>query len=647
MATPLNVLPESAVQEDTHAGYRTDSSDGPSFAELCKAIGYDSDSDSDDNYGKGFSYVAYPFLKSTDLAFSSPPSSWSTASARLKRTWDDKSDSNNEPSQKRPRRGQPSPQQRCLPHHSDDKFLNFCRRSETAFVDKTQVKKFDRHFGSLAVVTRDPRSIPRHSQHLCLFIDLADVSNSILDVAEMFLSTCAKQLQLRQPERFFKDENDNVFARLFELVASRGYTLFVAIDNYDVPLLHPTTPDTLASAGDIARIVDDYVWRPLLAGSDIIDKLLVAGAFPVKYPALESMDLESLPGFQLSCGFTEQETLDLAWSVLGTTPDMAEVQHSCGGYTFSATQPDHVAAHPLLHPQRVINQLSSLSSQHLHPDDAEDVSYRLLSNILRLPPSANVPGAVTPEDLIELLAAGAVENNERVTTLPFNAAALTLYHAGTLRVANSAALSQMYAAVDTDFTERYDLGTEFDAKLRGFSLSDNTTLLATVLSRILQDLSQASFGRRYEPTIHGVLELVLRSVVARSDKEVDPSILPATKRIIKVPGFPINLEDVWELSTLSLLGIWRAAYPNEGDTPTVEALRALHEELVQDNEEELLARPCAVWSSSLQAMEMRLVGDFFDAKPEYPQFLAVGGARVLLRQWPRVSVPIPNDSYNL
>ncbi|KAJ7091914.1 hypothetical protein B0H15DRAFT_180402 [Mycena belliarum] len=690
MATPLSAFPESAVQEDAHTGYRTDSGDGPLFAELCKAIGYDSDSDSDDS----------------EFYFSSTPSSWSTGSARSKRTWDDKSDSNNEPSQKRPRRGQPSPVsshsslQRCLPRHLDDAFLNFCRRPGTAFVDKTQcirqipnkfrslllrpprfgktvflstlmdyydvcrVRTFDRHFGSLAVVTRDPQSIPGHSQHLCLFIDLADVgvysdtaiANSILRVAKMFLFTYASELQVRAPSGFFKDENDDVFARLFELVASRGYTLFVAIDNYDVPLMHPTTHDTLASVGDIERTVDEYVWRPLLAGSHVIDKLLVAGAFPVKYPALESMDLKSLPGFQLSCGFTEQETLDLARSVLGITPDMAEIQRSCGGYIFSATEPDRAAAQPLLHPQRVINRLSSLSSQHLHPDDAEDVSYHLLSDILRLRlvPSSNVPGAVTPEDLIGLLAAGAVENNERDTTLPFNAAALTLYHAGaltydhqmanTLRVANDAVLSQMYAAVRADFTERYDLGTEFGAKLRGHSFSDNTTLLATVLSRILQDLSQVSFGRRYEPTIHGFLELVLRSAVAWSDTKVDPSILPAIKRIIKVPGFPINLEDVWELSTLTLQGIWRAAYPNDGDTPTVEALRTLHKELVQDDEEQLLARPCAVWSSSLHAMEMRLVGDFFDAEPEYPQFLAVGGARVLLRQRPRDSAPIPNDS---
>jgi hypothetical protein len=53
-------------------------------------------------------------------------------------------------------------------------------------------------------------------------------------------------------------------------------------------------------------------------------------------------------------------------------------------------------------------------------------------------------------------------------------------------------------------------------------------------------------------------------------------------------------------------------------------------------EDDLLARPYAEWSPALNAMETVLVGSFLLSElPESPQFLAVGGARILLRRRPR------------
>jgi hypothetical protein len=88
---------------------------------------------------------------------------------------------------------------------------------------------------------------------------------------------------------------------------------------------------------------------------------------------------------------------------------------------------------------------------------------------------------------------------------------------------------------------------------------------------------------------------------------------------------------VWELKTLTLLGMWQATNRND-DEPTVEALQTLHEELVRLDDETLLAQPYRVWSPTLNAMETVLVGSFLDPEPENPQFLAVGGARILMRQ---------------
>jgi hypothetical protein len=77
--------------------------------------------------------------------------------------------------------------------------------------------------------------------------------------------------------------------------------------------------------------------------------------------------------------------------------------------------------------------------------------------------------------------------------------------------------------------------------------------------------------------------------------------------------------------------MWQATNQND-DEPTVEALQTLHEELVRLDDEVLLAQPYRVWSPTLNAMETVLVGSFLDPEPENPQFLAVGGARILMRQ---------------
>jgi hypothetical protein len=87
----------------------------------------------------------------------------------------------------------------------------------------------------------------------------------------------------------------------------------------------------------------------------------------------------------------------------------------------------------------------------------------------------------------------------------------------------------------------------------------------------------------------------------------------------------------WELRTLTLRGLWRAANPNDTE-PSAEALRTLHEELAQDDEERLLARPYIEWSPVRNAAETVLVRSFVEAELDVPLFVAVGGAHVLTRR---------------
>ncbi|KAJ7091922.1 hypothetical protein B0H15DRAFT_948116 [Mycena belliarum] len=500
----------------------------------------------------------------------------------------------------------------------------------------------------------DPDSTPQHSQHLCLCFNLSVVNvdmdtrvftshlpNRIRRVLVDFLVEYAKELQLSDPIGFLRYRDENMFAKVFGLVKAQGYTLFVGIDDYDAPVrnravAHRTAlgHDTFASVSDIMRLLDIHFWRPLLAGADIIEKLFVTGTLAVTYPALDELRFDSIPGLQLSCGFTEQEILDFSQSVLHSTPTVSELQRSCGGYIFPATEADRAAAQPLFHPELAMAQISLLYPKL---PIADDPAFSILSDILKLlPEMPDVPGAVSLAALIDLLAAGAVQVDETndETNAGFNSARVAwndLYHAGgltydsqlvnTLRITNTRALSVIHAAVDSAFAAWHDLDLRlcFRTLSTRYIMSGEPESFVELFSQVLCDLGRASFGRRHEPTMHGVLELVMRNKHTTGIKMADPIIFPVPGNLVRVTGQLANVTHIWEPKTLTLQGMWRAANPNE-DTPTVEALRTLHEEILKDNEEELLARPCMVWSSSIQAMEMRLVGDCLDPQPE-PQGL--------------------------
>ncbi|KAJ7746909.1 hypothetical protein DFH07DRAFT_776199 [Mycena maculata] len=237
--------------------------------------------------------------------------------------------------------------------------------------------QFNEHFRSLTM-TGTPDSIPNHNQHLCLSFgfssvhtesDITKLASNLKSEIELtlglFLIQYATELKVSDPDTVITHEDDRLPA-VFKLVRARGYTLFVGVDDYDAlarSQSHSTNTSFLG-VQDVQRLLDSCFWAPLLAASDIIDKLLITGILPVDSPALESLRLLGLSdagSLQLSCGFTEQETLDFARSVLDEAIDMAEFRQSCGEYVFSSHHPPDDPPQPVLHPQRAIARISELA----------------------------------------------------------------------------------------------------------------------------------------------------------------------------------------------------------------------------------------------------------------------------------------------
>jgi len=223
----------------------------------------------------------------------------------------------------------------------------------------------------------------------------------------------------------------------------------------------------------------------------------------------------------------------------------------------------------------------------------------------------------------------------------YHAGALTYdrQSAGTLRVANSAVLSLIHSRVDTVFAERHQLGSFLTTWFK-YNMQNNPQPFLDLMSQVLHDLTLRSLGKKREPDLRGVFELGMQRA-ALPHRPVDPLILlPPDVARVEIPAYPDGVH-VWELKTLTLRGMWLGANPNE-DEPTVEDLRTLHEELVCLDDEELLARPYRTWSATHNATETVSVESFFDPEPEVPQFVAVGGARILRRD----SVFYPLDQFD-
>ncbi|KAJ7782306.1 hypothetical protein DFH07DRAFT_318981 [Mycena maculata] len=253
----------------------------------------------------------------------------------------------------------------------------------THFYDVHGAEQFTEHFGPLAVATEAPHAIPRHSQHLSMSFALSDInvhvgakefaarlSSNFYTKLQLFLVKYATELKLCAPETYLADDGGDVFRKVFDVVKASGHTLFLSIDAYDAPLLsgslaslhYPTIHQKFVSPQDIKHLLDTCLWGPLLAGSDVIDKLFVAGTLSLQSPALRKLHL-SVPDLPLCCGFTEQEALQFARSILDEkTPEKADLHRSYGDYLF----PSHAAGtdfdEPVLHPQRLISRISEISS---------------------------------------------------------------------------------------------------------------------------------------------------------------------------------------------------------------------------------------------------------------------------------------------
>ncbi|KAJ6617553.1 hypothetical protein B0H10DRAFT_2218491 [Mycena sp. CBHHK59/15] len=533
------------------------------------------------------------------------------------------------------------------------------------YYDVHEAGRFLKHFGPLAVVTANPETSD-HSQYLCLsfhwsnpylLLDAAELATvlrgRIALVLQLFVIKYAKELQVADSDEFVQSHRDDLFGAVFDLVKMSGYRLFVGVDDYDAParnrffapLHYPRMHESFASQGELDRLMDTFFWAPLRAGSDVIDKLFVTGTFFMESPALQNLQMLNLTvcsSLQTCCGFTDQEALEFARSTTEEPPTVAEIRRSCGEYVFQSGDATEGLVEPAIHTQQLITRLSG---------DDKPFPFEFVSSLCKLlPESSDDDGTVTTDGLINLLATGEVKIHGKMAPLNEDTTAVTwssLYYlgalthdrklAGTFRVASSTVLSLIHSRIDRILADRHNLPVELFCSIRGYSFGDPSPFIET-LSEVLRDQVRRSLGKGCEPDLRGVFELVMGNTCctkAIRTRLVDGIELFSLNGITHVRlDDPVdNVVRVWELRTLTLLGMWQGANANaRDDKPSRDALQKLHQELTDDDEESLLDRLYSTWSSTKNTMETVPVRSFIEPQPDSPLFLAVGGARILIRR---------------
>ncbi|KAJ7653304.1 hypothetical protein DFH06DRAFT_1205271 [Mycena polygramma] len=544
------------------------------------------------------------------------------------------------------------------------------------YYDMHKAANFSKAFES-AVATKDPSGEQNHNQHLFLsfqlsqFAILSDLENfvdsfngHIVAALHCFVEEYASELQVTDPEQFLQSHDSDLLTHTLELVKRSPYTLFVTIDDYDAPsqtrffAASNEVDEECLTQQDIESYIDSHFWGPLHQGSAAIAKLFVVGTFPL--PTLNNLQLLNLSveaALDLCCGFTEPEALRLAGSFLGHTPNITDLRRSCGQYIFSSPDMNGESVTPVLHPQRVLSRLSELGQDHTLPEYLHPFG-RLSFILEHLSNESDISGAATIDGLIHLVASGALQIDTLMEAplhpppecpiVPWSVlyylGALTRdrYSHSTFRLASSAVVSLIHERVDSILAARYDLKGQLLGAIEAWHSESDTKLLPDLLAEVLRDQTTRSLGSRHEPDLRGVVELVLGTTCCDAPQRlIGPLDLFSSSGVSRV-GVRAVVADAdtkgiqhWELRTLTLHGLWRATNAND-DEPSVDDLRTLHEELVKDDEEHLLARPYSVWSPALNTMETVLVRSFVEIELAEPLFLAVGGTRVLTRR-PNVS----------
>ncbi|KAJ7068639.1 hypothetical protein C8F01DRAFT_1336927 [Mycena amicta] len=528
-----------------------------------------------------------------------------------------------------------------------------------AYYDVQQGPNFSNLFGLLHA--GEP-SAWHHSQHLCLAIELFPslhptlatvdlaVSSAIQNSCITFFNKYALELSLQYGDPPLDDDEDDFLCTVF--VQSR---LFVTVDNFDSALrpcrsrlLGPQTQEPNAKTQEILNVLESRLWRPLRSAAHLIPKLIVSGTL---FPSGMQLPPMAPPFLLNSCGFTESEARELALKASDQPLDFDELRRFCfcGCYLINGQMNgDDVT----LHPQLVLDWIAG--------QENHEASFEVLNEILwTLPKSSEESRRASLDGLVEMLAVGSVliesevafEKDHRQVTWAalYQAGGLTQHDGGRYRIANLYVLSLIHARIDDDIAKRYKIDWEFASiwfKYCCYRVSHPVTLL---LSNVLQDVMRRTGFSGAEPNLHGVFELILHNKHAHLKTDSRPFIFAPEAHSTRV-HIPQKYDDAVpaELVTLSLLGMWRGSQANEGNSmPTKEELEAFFEQLVALDEEELLSRPYC----KLDEPEVVLVESFFDAELAMPQFVAVGGARVLVRpqasaeELARWNLPEESDEY--
>ncbi|KAF8950201.1 hypothetical protein BGZ46_004672, partial [Entomortierella lignicola] len=534
-----------------------------------------------------------------------------------------------------------------------------------AYYDIQNASIFDQLFGPL-FIGKNPTPSKNSLLVLKFDLSMIDATRSaewmgssfneyINRVILEFVKKYSRELGYPSTEDVINNENaSDSFGKLISLVGSNGWSLFVGVDEYDAPANSCAFADrnspnysSRLHVGDIEDFFHSNFFNVLRDGcsarskgeySVVINKYFLTGVTPAFRSGISPLLAASLislkKGFHGVCGFTEPEVKAIVDRYLGVEGQQSErIVHTLrrlyNGYNFAIpniveSESDHSAANLVYNPHLVFHYISNYKSEGFVAklEESTSVYYsRILSSISDI-------GEFSAEDLVSLVLTGSVEVNivmefgytelmmvgsERAITwsLLYYLGVLTIDDRGRLRIPNEIIKSDVLKRVKA-FVHSKDniiaLMIPATRNLKAGKPDDFANLLQNYLrSRAIRSLRKAN-----ESVLQGVVELLLdepHNHVPELRLVVDGSKTLGNGRLGFVDIFvarsaTVNDSDqtciVLELNNAMLENL---CWGSLNRRPTYEEEQELFNQLLEESEEEILARKYSYFTEWNQRTE--------------------------------------------
>ncbi|CAG8476894.1 1657_t:CDS:2 [Diversispora eburnea] len=516
---------------------------------------------------------------------------------------------------------------------------------------------FDQLFGPLYIGKHPTRS---HNTHLVLRFDLSTIAEDSQEgmrlVFNDVINTTLRDFIMKYTVELGYPNSHNLIVKkattsllsVFNLVQSRGFDLFVGIDEYDTP--GNTTAFRMdvnkeRNIGKIEQFFNVALFSMLKKGcQDVIDKLYVTGISPGFSASLDIIleDISSNSDFHGICGFTDDEVKTISLCYFNNNEQIMndvldQINRLYKGYRFLNTDEDMIA--PLYNSQLIFHYLIEKKGQEfvaLHSESVFLNFSRVLKTIIEQSP-------VSINDVIDLLIHGSVptsvisnfnysdvfkiegeepsiKQKQLTWSILYYFGMLTRRVSGELVIPNEIIRTEIITRVSDHISTKKDIGSQIFPACVSL-MQGNANYFVDLIKGFFMTRSMSSVCTMNESALQTAIEILLPSALRIPEVclVIDDGTNQKGQYCFVDVFIPegVNIENplstvALKLKYITLMGLLSGTKKQWITTPEPKIMEWLDKEIEKENLEQLLNRDYMYWSIEKRGYVINKVGDFLN-----------------------------------